>query len=222
MSDSRRRILDALRAARRPFPDAAAPADYLPVVPRAAVDTPALVQQFALQAQQQAAQVHRAANNEQAFALLMALLPAHRPIVAWDPHTIPLPGLSHALREATIDIADPADPSPQIGLTGALAGLAATGSLVLRSGPGAYRNTSLLPPVHVAILLESQILPDLESWFAMQRADGFRAMRRASNIVVITGPSRTADIAMELVMGMHGPRELHILLLATDERQDGT
>lgn len=62
-------------------------------------------------------------------------------------------------------------------------------------------------------LRSTQIVPDLESWMAAQRADGFAAMRGASNIVVVSGPSRTADIAMELVMGMHGPRELHIVLL---------
>ncbi|MEZ4518784.1 MAG: lactate utilization protein [Chloroflexota bacterium] len=101
----------------------------------------------------------------------------------------------------------------RVGLTGADAGLAATGSLVLQSGSGRYRAASLLPPLHIAVLTADRIVPDLENWWTQQRAAGLDQVRQRSNIVVITGPSRTADIAMQLVMGMHGPRELHLILL---------
>ncbi|MCA9922351.1 MAG: LUD domain-containing protein [Anaerolineales bacterium] len=67
--------------------------------------------------------------------------------------------------------------------------------------------------VHIAVLTADQILPDLESWWARQRANGLDQTRSAAKIAVITGPSRTADIAMELVLGMHGPRELHLVIL---------
>jgi L-lactate dehydrogenase complex protein LldG len=85
--------------------------------------------------------------------------------------------------------------------------------VVVMSGNGRYRAASLLPPVHIAVVTASQIVPDLESWWALQKAAGLEQIRQHSNIVVITGPSRTADIAMQLVMGMHGPRELHLVLL---------
>jgi hypothetical protein len=65
----------------------------------------------------------------------------------------------------------------------------------------------------VTVLRESQVLPNLESWLATPRANDFAAMRRDSNIVIVSGPSRTAGIAMELAMGIHGLRELHIVLL---------
>lgn len=58
--------------------------------------------------------------------------------------------------------------------------LAATGSLVLSSGPGRYLATSSLPPVHVAVLYRDQILPDLESWLSGRRGERFARMRRAT------------------------------------------
>ena len=69
---------------------------------------------------------------------------------------------------------------------------------------------SLLPPIHIAVLRSEQIIKDLESWVALQQDFG-----EASNIVVISGPSKTADIAMELVLGMHGPQEVHLLLIGS-------
>lgn len=213
MSDSRDQILNALRAARRPFPDVEPPAHYRPVIPAAAVDTDEVVSQFVLEAENQAAAVHRAGDDEQALQILMGLLEGQQRIASWDPGEIALPGLARALSEAGIEIAEPDDETPEIGLTGALAGLAATGSLVLSSGPGTFRNTSLLPSVHVAVLRQEQIVRDLESWVVIERERDFATMHRVSNLVLITGPSRTADIAMELVMGMHGPRELHVVLV---------
>lgn len=223
MSESRDQILNALRAARRPFPDVQPPTQYRPVIPAEGDDSEEIVSQFVLEAENQAAAVHRAGDDAQALQILMGLLEGQRRIASWDPGEIALPGLGNTLRDAGIEIAEPDDETPQVGLTGVLAGLAATGSLVLSSGPGTYRNTSLLPPVHIAVLRQEQIVPDLESWVAMERERDFATMGRASNLVIITGPSRTADIAMELVMGMHGPRELHVVLVGSgresDERQ---
>ena len=220
MSDSRGKILDALRAGRKPFPGAEPPSEYRPMIPRTTADADGLAAQFVLEAERQAARVHRAAGDKQALDTIVALLQDQKCIASWDPGEIALPGLFQALQGAGIEIGEPDDGGMEVGLTGALAGLAATGSLILSSGPGTYRTTSLLPAVHIAVLRESQIVPDLESWFAAQREGGFAQMRRASNTVVITGPSRTADIAMELVMGMHGPRELHVVLVARQAKTE--
>lgn len=211
--DSRRQILDSLRAAQSPFPDARPPQAIRPVTPRAGDDPAALVAQFVAAAQALACQVHRAAGEQEALAAVLALLQGESAIACWEPEQIPLPGLQQALTEAGIERAAPGDASLRVGLSGVQAALAATGSIVLASGPGRYRAASLLPPVHIAVLRQSQIVPDLESWLAGQRADGFTTMRQSSNIVIISGPSRTADIAMELVMGMHGPQQLHLILL---------
>lgn len=209
---SRRQILESLRSAPRPFAEAEAPAAYRPVVPRTATGPAGLVTRFVEEAEKLACKVYRAQDDAEALATVLSLLQGDSSISCWQVQAIPLPGLEQALAAASISRANPADEHVRVGLSGAEAALAATGSLVLSSGPGRYRATSLLPPVHIVVLREEQIVPDLESWLVSQREDSFEAMCRASNIVVVSGPSRTADIAMELVMGMHGPRELHIVL----------
>ncbi|WP_420631405.1 LutC/YkgG family protein [Candidatus Leptofilum sp.] len=127
-----------------------------------------------------------------------------------------MPGLGEALDNANISCVGQ-DSDVRVGLTGVDAALAATGSVVVMNGNGRSRTASLLPPIHIAIVTTNQILPDLESWWASQRSASLEQTRQYRNIVVITGPSRTADIAMQLVMGMHGPKVLHLLLLSNLE-----
>jgi L-lactate dehydrogenase complex protein LldG len=195
-----------------PFPDAEPPARYRPVVPLPDLSAEALQALFIHEAQKAACVVHQPVSANEAVAAILALIGGDRLISSWDADQIPLPGLQEALAQAGVSCAGQ-DASVRLGLTGVDAALAATGSLVLSSGDGRYRASSLLPPVHVAVVASSQIVPDLEQWWGQQRANGLAQVRRASNIVIVTGPSRTADIAMELVMGMHGPREVHIVLL---------
>lgn len=99
------------------------------------------------------------------------------------------------------------DPSVRAGVTGALAGVAETGSLLLTSAGGETLKASLLPEVHIAVLKMSRILPALPDVFRLPD------VTTASAGVVITGPSRTADIEMTLTIGVHGPGELHVFLI---------
>jgi len=93
-------------------------------------------------------------------------------------------------------------------VTGVDAALAETGTLVLHSRPGNERGLSLLPPVHVAVVRESDIVPDL-----VDAACALAALRRMpSAVTLVTGPSKTADIEGVLVTGVHGPGRLHIIL----------
>jgi len=211
--NSRERILDALRTARQPFSNKPAPQTYLPMAPVADTDSAALTERFVTEAEKLSGRVHRTAGAADAIETVLSLLEGEESIIRWDAERIPLPGLSAALAAASIAVAAPDDPSVRVGLSGADAALAATGSLVLCSDAGQYRTASLLPPVHIAIITADQILPDLESWVARQRVDELERFRCASNIVIVSGPSRTADIAMQLILGMHGPGELHIVLL---------
>jgi L-lactate dehydrogenase complex protein LldG len=102
-----------------------------------------------------------------------------------------------------------------LGVTGVDLAIAETGSLVLRSGGGRPRSTSLLPPNHVAVfdrdaLVESlaQAGVFLEAWH-----DGEPEAWRGGVINVITGPSRTADIELTLTRGVHGPKEVHAIFV---------
>jgi L-lactate dehydrogenase complex protein LldG len=103
----------------------------------------------------------------------------------------------------------------EVGLTGADLAIGETGSLVLLSGQGRPRTTSLLPPYHVAVfdrhaLVESvlQLGAFLEAWHA-----GASPGWRGGVVNVITGPSRTADIELTLTRGVHGPREVHAVFV---------
>ncbi|MFQ5400128.1 MAG: lactate utilization protein C [Anaerolineae bacterium] len=98
-----------------------------------------------------------------------------------------------------------------LGLTGAEYVVAASGTLVMAASPRNPRAASLLPPVHVAVIRPDQFLPDLAALAVRLRQD--YPERPPSGFVLVTGPSRTADIEQTLSIGVHGPGELHVLLL---------
>jgi len=100
-----------------------------------------------------------------------------------------------------------------IGVTGVDYALAETGSLVLLARPGQPRSVSLLPPVHIALIRPEQIIRGFDELFELLRAD-FEATGVKSAVTFITGPSRTADIELTLVVGVHGPQQLHAVLIA--------
>ncbi len=93
------------------------------------------------------------------------------------------------------------------GVTGALVGIGESGSLVLVGGETQPLTASLLPDIHIAILRETDLVPTLAD--ALARPE----IRSASSAVIITGPSRTGDIEMTLSIGVHGPKELHVILI---------
>lgn len=134
-------------------------------------------------------------------------------LISWGADQLP-PSLGDNLKAEHVNIQTPKtmpdnslDEIPRIGLTGALAGIAETGSLVLNAGRERSLVASLLPEVHIAILQVADILPTLET--ALQLSE----VQSASSAVIITGPSRTADIEMTLTIGVHGPAELIVICL---------
>jgi L-lactate dehydrogenase complex protein LldG len=94
----------------------------------------------------------------------------------------------------------------EVGVSQAAYGLADTGSVVLMAGPEEPRARSLLPPVHIAILDADRILPGLPDLFAALGGE------LPSALAIVTGPSRSADIEQKLVIGVHGPGEVHIVI----------
>ncbi len=92
----------------------------------------------------------------------------------------------------------------------ALAGVAETGTLALLSGADNPTSLNFLPDTHVVVLSGGDIAGDLETVFASLPRDS--ALPRSVNLV--TGPSRSADIEQTLILGAHGPRRLHIVVVA--------
>ncbi len=133
-------------------------------------------------------------------------------LLAWDEAWLP-PGLLDKLTEAGIQLIHPdaesitAASQVRAGLTGALAGIASTGSLVLTGGPGRPLTASLLPGLHIAILREDDIVEELSQ--VISRPE----VKDAPAAMVISGPSRTADIEMALTIGVHGPGELYVFCI---------
>ncbi len=103
-----------------------------------------------------------------------------------------------------------------VGITGCFCALAETGTLVLACGPQAHASTHLLPETHIALLPASRIVAGMEDAFALLRAErgGDEMMPRA--VTMVSGPSRTADIEMTLVLGAHGPYRVHVVLATED------
>jgi L-lactate dehydrogenase complex protein LldG len=99
--------------------------------------------------------------------------------------------------------------SVAVGITGADAGLAESGSIVLRTGQGRSRLASLIPVVHIALLPVSRLYRSWSHYVAEHPA----APSGVSNLTVITGPSRTGDIEQVLTLGVHGPQRLHVILI---------
>lgn len=96
---------------------------------------------------------------------------------------------------------------PESETSEAIYGLADTGSVVLAASPDEPRARSLLPPVHISLLREDRILPGLTELFA-EIGDAL-----PSALAIVTGPSRSADIEQRLTVGVHGPGEVHVVLV---------
>lgn len=97
----------------------------------------------------------------------------------------------------------------EFGITSADYALADTGTLVLFSSQQEARMISLLPPVHIAIVPREKILTGLDELLAREPLPA----QRSSSMLLITGPSRTADIEQILVRGVHGPGEIHVIVV---------
>lgn len=89
--------------------------------------------------------------------------------------------------------------------------IAESGTIVIRAAPDHPRSLSLLPPVYVAVAERSQLMPDLFDIFAAEQPKDDLLL--PSCLTFITGPSKTGDIELRLVTGVHGPGEVHVVLL---------
>jgi L-lactate dehydrogenase complex protein LldG len=136
-------------------------------------------------------------------------------ILTWDAAYLPdklLDGLDGAGIQIIFPTGENIQTSSQIraGLTGASAGIAETGSILVLGGPGQPLTASLLPEIHIALIMEKDIFNQLSQ---VLKLDG---IEQASAGVLVSGPSRTADIEMTLTIGVHGPGELHVICIKSN------
>ncbi|PON14321.1 hypothetical protein C2W62_29705 [Candidatus Entotheonella serta] len=155
-------------------------------------------------------------------------------VVRWENNLLEMLEVDDALQQQGVDVEvaapphdDPAALADQrqnlrellaradIGLSGADYVIAETGTLALSTLPGQMRGVSLLPPVHVAVVNHSQIVGTMADCLAMLQDEGRADLpeRLTSCVSFITGPSRTGDIELSLMVGVHGPGELHLVIL---------
>ncbi len=226
-SSSRDIILNRLRAARQPFPDAPPrPHQYLPVAPIEDTSPEGLLTRFTTELEGLSGQVFPVKGDKAAETCVVDLMRSHEAthIIAWDFAHIPVKGLEAAIQKAGIQITQPemrdefraetleAIREAKVGLTGADVVVAATGTLVFSTAPGKGRLPTVFAPVHIAVVTLDQMVPRLENWLAQQRADGSQIMWQSANICFTTGPSRTADIEMEPILGVHGPGKVQVVV----------
>jgi len=105
-----------------------------------------------------------------------------------------------------------AEPDDAVTVTGAFAGVAETGTLMLLSGPESPTTLNFLPDTHIVVLRADEMVAAYEDAWDRLRATG----RMPRNVNFITGPSRSGDIEQTLHLGAHGPRRLHVILVEED------
>ena len=190
------------------------------------IDRATLIASFVREAQAGGAEVFQPDTLDRVEETLIEVLKqAGQQAITWSDDDLPIKNIRELLFRAGITRHVPnfaRDPMMRrqtwqnldgirVGLTGALAGLADTGSIVVQSGPHRARAASLLPETHIALLSSDRLYPSMSTFFAAHSAQSLTAS--ASNLVFITGPSRTADIEMIITRGVHGPKRLCVVLL---------
>lgn len=191
---------------------------------------PQAVERFRAEFERVAGVFHRVGRLDEVPAVLarIAAEKGAREVVGWDPAALGW-DLRAALapHDLVVLLAPPRDGEADrrrhreeaarapLGVTGADWVLAETGTLILLSGPGRPRSTSLLPDTHVAVFGPAALLETLEQVGVMLEAHHADPARvdGGGAITFITGPSRTADIELTLTRGVHGPKEVHAIFV---------
>ena len=214
-----RRVFLARLRRRLTTPAPENPAHPLPPLPAAVpevhsrhLDPDDLVGSFERAATAASAEVHRVAGSTVPDDLLAALVMQHEvrsAVVSAEPEAAEVGRALEALGVTVEPLSIEAAARADLGVTSATYGFATTGSVVQESDVAGGRTASLLPPVHLCVLPADRLVPSTAALLRTLGAPG----RLPSNLVVITGPSRSGDIEQIITLGVHGPTALHIALL---------
>jgi len=171
-----------------------------------------LSEAFHAQATRVGATVHRARGGDIPAATVRVLRDAGCGSVALANAIPQRAAILQALTDAGLTVMSTADLWPtrraDAGISAAKLGVAETGSALLHSS-SEDRRVELCVDVHVVLLDRASVVPTLDAAFVALRDIAARAPAYAS---LVSGPSRSADIERQLTIGVHGPRELHVLL----------
>ncbi len=151
------------------------------------------------------------------YVLSLARERGAKRLIRWDVEELETLGVDEPLKEVGVEVTlwrDLEDfrevaATADIGLSTAEWAIADTGSLVLTSGPGKGRTVTLLPPTYVAVVPAEKVLRTVPEAIEKYARDG----ELPANVVFHTGPSRSGDIEMEIFVGMHGPGDVHVILV---------
>jgi L-lactate dehydrogenase complex protein LldG len=222
MSEARSQILNGIRRslqrgelagpARNVVDERLASPPRGPVVARAQLELPARVALFCQWAETNNATVARVSASEVAGEVTAYLARNNLPAAAAMAPSPELDRYDWAGQKMLSLRRGRAEGSDQVSITGAFAGIAETGTLVMASGPDHPVTLNLLPDTHIVVLREGDVVAGYEDVWARLRARyGKDRMPRTVN--TITGPSRTGDIEQAMELGAHGPRRMHIVVV---------
>ena len=150
-------------------------------------------------------------------------------LLSWAQNELPILDLGSQLEKHGVSLFVPTElrdkkerthaATLSVGLTGVDAAFAGTGSFVLVPGSGKSRAASLLPLHHIALVPMSKIHATFESWLAGLRDEEKLdcLVREHAQLAFITGPSKSADIELNLTLGVHGPRDVHAMVFDDGE-----
>jgi L-lactate utilization protein LutC len=204
--DGNDRVREAIAAAMREAQTIPAPARDERII-RSNIDEP-LADHFAAKAEEAGMRIARTKRAD-LFARVSSLLQSagagpvllEPALVEERPELGELPGCLTSPTEEELF-------SAAAGIVSAEAGIAETGSIARAAGPGRPRGFALVPMMLIAVLPASRIVADLYDFLA-----GRAAGNMPSELVLITGPSKTADIGMKLVTGIHGPGMVGVVMI---------
>jgi L-lactate dehydrogenase complex protein LldG len=173
-----------------------------------------VVQVFAMRAEEAKMHVHRVADTSAMMDKILQLLEEMGAQSVIVPAEATLPTreqLIERIREKGVTLLDADDPdasfSADVGITGVTKAIAETASMCITSGDGRRRLASLAVPCHIGVVRAEQIVPDLLDWSALLPTD------LPASEVLVSAPSKTSDIELTLVMGVHGPNPEHVILV---------
>ncbi len=203
MSTAREEILGKLRQAKHQVPDA--PELNEPVFPPVALP---LENAFKNQLECISGKVYLLNNEKELFDALKKSVSEFDPATVFCDETQLFP----ALKDAGIDYQQYEGPQNHVeaGITGCEFLVARSGTVMVSSAQGGGRQLSVYPPVHIVIARKNQLVESLEEAYSgiLEKYND----NLPSQIALITGPSRTADIEKTLVLGAHGPKEIRVFL----------